>query len=466
MADTSDDPGISSLQERLRALPAISAVLEWPSVKGLISAHGRAAVVRSIRGVVESARAQILEGEDGGVTDAAIEAALEASGRASLRPVLNATGVIVHTNLGRAPLARAAREAVDAVAGGYSTLEYALEEGRRGSRHDHCTALLRELTGAEAAAVVNNNAGAVMLALAALARAGEVVVSRGELVEIGGGFRVPDIMAQSGARLVEVGTTNRTRASDYAEAIGDETALLLKVHRSNFALVGFTEEVSPAELADVGHAARVPVMYDAGSGCLEAVAADPGEMPVRRLIEGGVDLVTFSGDKLLGGPQAGVIVGRADLVDEVRKHPLMRALRPDKMCIAALHATLRLWRDDPESVPVVAMMRTPAEALETRAVALAKAIFDGRGEAEVRVVSTTARIGGGASPLAELPSFGVALAVSNADALAARLREGDAPVIVRIDDDDVVLDLRTVPASEDESLATRVRAALGAANDG
>ncbi|MDF1506397.1 L-seryl-tRNA(Sec) selenium transferase, partial [Roseisolibacter sp. H3M3-2] len=305
--------------------------------------------------------------------------ALEARLRPSLRPVLNATGVVLHTNLGRAPLAESALDAVRAVAEGYANLEYDVARGARGSRHDHCVALLRELTGAEDAVVVNNCAAGLVLALAALAHGGEVVVSRGELVEIGGSFRVPDIMATSGARLREVGTTNRTYAEDYARALVPETAALLKVHRSNFAIEGFTAQASVAELAPVAARAGVPLLHDFGSGLLLPLDAHglSGEPTARDLVDAGATLVIMSGDKLLGGPQAGLVVGRADAVARLRRHPLARALRVDKLTLAALEATLALYRDPAKArreIPALAMLTAPAEALRERADRLEAAL--------------------------------------------------------------------------------------------
>jgi L-seryl-tRNA(Ser) seleniumtransferase len=453
-------------QARLRALPAVQAVLERPALLELVEEHGRAAVVRAVRGALAEARAAIRRGSEGAqdpLSDERVAESLAAAQKSSLERVLNAAGVLVHTNLGRSPLAPAALEAVVEVARGYSSLEIDLEAGRRGSRHGHAAPLLVDLCGAEDAVVVNNGAAAVLLALCAVGKGREVVVSRGELVEIGGAFRIPDVMVQSGARLVEVGTTNRTRASDYETAIGPETALLMKVHRSNFALVGFTAEVSVAELAAVGRARGVPVLLDAGSGCLEPFVHDPAELPVRAALEAGADLVTFSGDKLLGGPQAGLIVGRRDLVDKARRHPLMRALRPDKMCLAALVSTLRLWRDDPKAIPLVAALRRSPAELEARACAMQAALAALELESlEVKVVATKARIGGGTSPLVELESRALALFAPGLDELAARLRRGRPPVVARIEDGALLLDLRAIAASEDEELLGALRAALEA----
>jgi L-seryl-tRNA(Ser) seleniumtransferase len=452
----------SKHEPRLNALPAVSAVLGRPRVAALAAAHGHAAVTGAVRAVLADARAAILTGGEGAVSDDDVAGRVARGQAGTLRPVLNATGVIVHTNLGRAPLAPQAIAAMAEVAAGYSTLEYDLEKGTRGERSVHATELLRELTGAEDALVVNNNAAAVMLVLAALAVGREVVVSRGELVEIGGGFRIPDVLRQSGARLVEVGTTNRTHPADYANAIGEDTALLMKVHRSNFSIVGFTREVALAELAAIGRARGVPVVYDAGSGAMLDIDAE--EPSVRSFVAAGADVVTFSGDKLLGGPQAGVIVGTRALVERMRRHPLMRALRPDKTCLAALAATLRLWRDAPAEIPVVRMMHATVLGLEARAAALAAAV-GARGIA-TDVVPSVSRVGGGAAPMRELASRAVRVRTADADALCAALRAGSPPVVARIDEGAVFLDLRTVGAEDDGRLAAALVAAWAASNNG
>ena len=374
-------------------------------------------------------------------------AELARSRRPSLRRVLNATGVLVHTNLGRAPLADAALARVAEVGAGYSNLEYDLEGGERGSRQDHLAGLLQRLTGAEAALVVNNNAAAVLLALAALAEGREVVVSRGELIEIGDGFRIPDVLARSGARLVEVGTTNRTRAADYEAAIGPDTAVLLRVHQSNFRVVGFSEQPRLADLAAIARAHELPLVDDLGSGALVQVGDEP--TPAESL-RAGADLVCFSGDKLLGGPQAGVVVGRADLVERLRRHPLQRALRADKLTLAALEGTLALALDPRtrDEVPVLRMLHEPIEAVRARAERLASLVG---GEVE----ETVARVGGGALPLAELPSAACAVE----EALAEPLRLGEPPVVAVVRDGRTLLDCRTLTDAEVDEVAAMVRAA-------
>ena len=388
--------------------------------------------------------------------------------RPSLRRVINATGVVIHTNLGRAPLSGAA---VDAVleAAGYASLEMDLESGARGSRHAHCIGLLRELTGAEAALVVNNNAAAVVLAVHTLARGRDVLVSRGELVEIGGSFRVAEMIERSGGRLREVGATNRTHARDFQEALGPDTGLILRVHRSNFRVEGFTAEVPPADLAGIGRRAGVPVVHDLGSGLLLDLARFglPAETTAREALEQGADLVTMSGDKLLGGPQAGILLGRAALVERLRANPLSRALRPDKLILAALEATLALYRDPgraPDAVPVLAMLTAPAAELHERASRLAAALR----QAGAEVLASTSAVGGGALPGVELPTWVVVVppAADGADAAARRLRTGDPPVVARVRDRARHLDVRTVRPGEEAALVRAVLEAVAAPSHG
>jgi len=417
---------------------------DLPSVDELARDCDDPLAVDAARTVLDRAREEIRAGAEPGDLEARLRDELAAARAPSLRRVLNATGVVVHTNLGRAPLAEEALTHIVEVARGYSNLEYSLGEGTRGSRQDHLARVLRRLTGAESALVVNNNAGAMLLALAALAEGREVVVSRGELIEIGDGFRIPDVLARSGARLVEVGTTNRTRAADYERAIGPETALLLRVHQSNFRLVGFTEQARLAELAEVARRHDLPLLDDLGSGSL---VEQPGEPTARESLDAGADLVCFSGDKLLGGPQAGIVVGRADLVERLRRHPLQRALRIDKLSLAALEATLLLYLDAPERIPALRMLRQDAATVRARAERLAAATG---GEVE----ETTGRVGGGALPLAELPSFACAVEES----LAAPLRAGDPPVVGVVRDGRLLLDCLTLTDAEAEEAAAAVRA--------
>ncbi len=424
----------------LRDLPSVDRLLAGERLADL--PHELA--LTAARTVLERARAEIRAGrEPGPLEDAVLEEVARAR-RPSLRRVLNATGVLVHTNLGRAPLAEAALARVAEVGAGYSNLEYDVERGERGSRQDHLASLLGRLTGAEAALVVNNNAAAVLLALAALAEGREVVVSRGELIEIGDGFRIPDVLARSGARLVEVGTTNRTRAEDYEAAIGPETALLLRVHQSNFRVVGFSEQPRLAELAVVAERAELPLVDDLGSGALAPVGDEP--TPAESL-RAGADLVCFSGDKLLGGPQAGIVVGRGELVEKLRRHPLQRALRADKLTLAALEGTLQLALD-PETrgeIPVLRMLHEPLEGVRARSERLAELVG---GEVE----ETVARVGGGALPLAELPSAACAVE----EELAEPLRLGEPPVVGIVRDGRLLLDCRTLSDSDVEEAAAAV----------
>ena len=430
-------------------MPGPRSLRDLPSVDRLLadrrlSSEPRELAVAAARVVLARAREEIREGgEPGPLVDAVLEE-LDRARRPSLRRVLNATGVIVHTNLGRAPLAGAALERVVEVGGGYSNLEYDLDRGGRGSRQNHLASLLQRLTGAEAALVVNNNAAAVLLALAALAEGREVVVSRGELIEIGDGFRIPDVLARSGARLVEVGTTNRTRAADYDRVIGSDTALLLRVHQSNFRVVGFTEQPSLAELSGVAKRAGVPLVDDLGSGALAPIGDEP--TPAESL-RAGADLVSFSGDKLLGGPQAGVVVGRADLVERLRRHPLQRALRADKLTLAALEGTLTLALDPRarDEVPVLRMLHEPLEQVRARADRLAEL-------ASGDVEDTVARVGGGALPLAELPSAACAVE----EELAEPLRLGEPPIVGIVRDGRLLLDCRTLADDDVDDVAASI----------
>ena len=451
-----------------RVIPSIEELRQRPAIAALVPVYGHEAVITALREATGLLRTALSDGPAGGVSADAAAAQIEgdavrrlaAAYQPSLRRVFNATGVIVHTNLGRAPLADPALDRVRALGAGYTNLEYDLRAGARGRRDVHAEALLVRLTGAESAVVANNCAGAMLLVLAALARGREVVVSRGELVEIGGGFRVPDVMAQSGATLREVGTTNRARASDYALAIGDRTAAILRVHPSNFTMEGFTERASLEELVALGRTFQIPVIEDLGSGLVtlgtgveplaDALRAEPS---VQATVAAGVDVVCFSGDKLLGGPQAGIIAGRADLLARVRAHPLMRALRVDKLTYAALEATLveHLAGRATETIPAIRMAAMPVEAIAVRAETLAATLR--RRGLRAEVIDGMSTIGGGSASGSALPTRLVALAVDgvSADALESRLRALDPPVVARIQDDRVVLDLRTIEPSEDEA---------------
>jgi L-seryl-tRNA(Ser) seleniumtransferase len=435
----------------LRDLPSVDRMLADPR----LADAPRGAALAAARAALERARAAIRAGEEAGDPVADARAALERDTEPRLRRVVNATGVIVHTNLGRAPLSASALERVAEVGRGYSNLELDLATGRRGSRHDHLGMLLAQLTGAEAALVVNNCAAAVMLALAALAEGREVVVSRGELVEIGDGFRIPDVLVRSGARLVEVGTTNRTRVADYARAIGPDTGVVLRVHPSNFRVVGFTEQPTLAELAAVAHAHDLPLVDDLGSGALVELGDEP---TAAASLAAGADLVCFSGDKLLGGPQAGIVVGRAALVERLRRHPLQRALRADKLGLAALEGTLALYLDPDRArreVPVLRMLAESPASIRARAERLAALVG---GEVE----ETVGRVGGGALPVTDLPSAACAVEL----ALAEPLRAGDPPVLGIVRDGRLLLDVRTLADDEVEVVALAVAAAREAADGG
>jgi L-seryl-tRNA(Ser) seleniumtransferase len=479
---------ISAKSELFRLLPSVDELLRREEVQALVASEGHAATIEAARAFLDQLRGEIGAGRlderglQAAVTRAAgeIERRLRESHAYSLRPVINATGVILHTNLGRAPLSRRALERVAEIAQGYCNLEFDLATGERGKRDVHVSRLFARLFGAMdgstppfppigrpermghplsdsrevATIVVNNNAAAVLLALNALAEGGEVIVSRGELVEIGGSFRIPDVMAKSGALLREVGTTNRTRIADYEQAINERTKLLLRVHRSNFAITGFTEQPSLEELSALGRKHKIPVMEDLGSGDifdLRSVGVQ-GEPTIAASLRAGVDLVTFSGDKLLGGPQAGLISGRRELVVKIRGNPLFRALRVDKMFYAALEATLLAYlREDYDSIPALRMLRLTEEAIDERAENLMRRLHISNRELNVEVVASRSVIGGGSAPGSTLPTR--ALAVSSvelsADAIAERLRGWATPIIARVEDGRVVLDLRTVEPEQD-----------------
>jgi L-seryl-tRNA(Ser) seleniumtransferase len=446
-----------------RALPAIGSLLEIDGVRQLCEHAPRSLVADVARSVVDDARRDGAAPADDAAWVAAITARLAARQRPSLRPVFNATGVVLHTNLGRAPLARSALDAMREVGAGFSNLEYDLATGSRGFRHAHCTALLTELTGAEDALVVNNCAAALVLALNTLADGREAVISRGELVEIGGSFRVPDIMAKSGARLVEVGTTNRTHADDYRRALSADTGAIVAVHRSNFTLDGFVASVPVRDLVAIAADGRVPLLHDFGSGLMLDLSpwGLTGEPTARDAIGAGASLVLMSGDKLLGGPQAGIITGRADLIGALRRNPLARALRVDKFTLAALEATLALYRDPAravEEIPALAMLTATSEVIAERA-ALVLATLAQRG-LTASVERTEATVGGGAYPASRIPSAAVALAGGSAAALESRLRAGRTPIVGRIADDRVLLDLRGVPPALDAEFAALVAEAL------
>ncbi|HJU42409.1 MAG TPA: L-seryl-tRNA(Sec) selenium transferase [Vicinamibacterales bacterium] len=443
-----------------RIIPSIEILRQRDAVRAMEARHGSDAVVRALRDGAGALRAQIGTGagppdSEGAarVIEALAEAALTSHARGSLRPVINATGVVIHTNLGRAPIAAAALDRVAEIARGYSNLEYDVTAGTRGSRTVHAESLLTAVTGASAAIVVNNNAAATLLILTALARGREVIISRGELVEIGGGFRVPDVMRQSGAVLREVGTTNRTRVSDYVAAVSPATAMFLRVHPSNFRVEGFTERPSLEDLIAAARSMHIPVVEDLGSGCL--VDDLQGEPTVQSSIAAGVDVVCFSGDKLLGGPQAGIIAGRKELVDQLRTHPLMRALRVDKMTLAMLEATLAEYAGGraTDTVPVQRMLHAGADELEARVQALAAPLA--KAGWRVAMISGASAVGGGSAPGVELPTVLLSIQREGQSAAATEqwLRSLDPPVVARIEHDRVVLDLRTVLPDQDAMLA-------------
>ncbi len=452
----------------LRRLPSVDRLLREKAGEQLSEHFPRDLVVQTFRDLLEETRAQIRGGKEAPETDQLLEAArwrLEKAFRPSLRPVINATGVIIHTNLGRAPLSDEALRAVLQVAGGYSNLEYRLAEGVRGSRHEHVSDLLRRISGAEDAVAVNNNASAVLLILSAFAQGKEVIVSRGQAVEIGGGFRIPDVLRQSGAKLVEVGTTNRTYLRDYEEAITPETALLLHVHPSNFRVEGFVHSTPIEELVDLGRRRGIPVVDDLGSGSFLDTAQYglAHEPTVQERIAAGVDLVSFSGDKLLGGPQAGLIAGKARLIEVLRRHPLARAIRVDKMTIAALVATLShyLMGEAVQKVPVWQMIAMPVKEIEARASRVARRLR--QGGLDVELIDGFSTVGGGSLPGETLPTRLVAVAPPSdqlpAMEMAARLRRMDPPLVARIEHDLLLLDLRTVRPEEDRVVADQLMAA-------
>jgi L-seryl-tRNA(Ser) seleniumtransferase len=449
-----------------RGLPSVSALIESDALRPLLGRAPRALVVGAVRAVIDAARRAPESAPRGEQEWAdAIGHELEHAERPSLRPVLNATGVVLHTNLGRAPLADPALVAIHRVAAGYSNLEYDTERGERGSRYSHCVALLRELTGAEDAIVVNNCAAALVLALNTLADGRAALISRGELVEIGGSFRIPDIMAKSGARLVEVGTTNRTHADDYRRAIGAVCAAVVKVHRSNFTVEGFVAEVSADDLAAIAREHELPLIHDLGSGLLVSLAdyGLTGEPTARDAVRSGATLITMSADKLLGGPQAGLILGEARAIAAIRANPLVRSYRVDKLTLAALEATLALYREPRRAlheIPVLAMLTMPRDAVRARAARLCDLL--GSSGVPVSVVDTDASVGGGAFPTARIPSAAVALG-GPAERIERELRAGEPPVIARVADDRVLLDLRTVPPTDDAALGRAVTEAIARA---
>jgi L-seryl-tRNA(Ser) seleniumtransferase len=452
----------TGIRDLLRSLPAVDAVMRDPAGRTLAARHGRAAATAAVREMLGGLRRQIVGGEAPEVSERIVaEAASRLLAGRGLRRVVNATGVVLHTNLGRSVLSeRAALAAYDA-ATGYSNLEYDLRSGTRGSRYDQAVPLLRELTGAEDALVVNNCAGATLLALAAVVapkglEAPEVIVSRGQLIEIGGGFRIPEVLVLSGARLREVGTTNRTRLSDYENAVNENTSAVLWVHPSNFALVGFTESVGVQDLTSLG----LPVIADVGSGALTSVGEEPR---VQAILRDGADLAIFSGDKLLGGPQAGIAVGASRWISAMRRHPLARALRTDKLCLAALEATLDsyLHGTAEQDLPTLRMIRTSVSEMEERATNLAEDLRREVPDLEVDATPSVARGGGGTLPTYEIPSFAVRVGGTDPEDLAEELRSSDPPVIGRVREGKLWLDVRTLLPGDEETVVGALRDARG-----
>lgn len=456
------------MTELLRDLPSVDQLLQTQKAGDLIAAYGRSKTVEAVRDVLADLRLRLrqLKGGQNVATILSIEnenilavaeSRLADLMRPSLVSVINATGVVLHTNLGRAPLSQAAIRAIQQVVSGYSNLEYDLERGSRGTRLVHAEALLRQLTGAEAALVVNNNAAGLLLALTALARRKRVLIARSQLVEIGGGFRIPDVMSQSGAKLVEVGTTNRVHVRDYEDGLQEPAALVLRVHHSNFRIIGFTTEPSLEEMTALAHARGIPLLDDLGSGVLLDTAQFglPHEPTVQESLAAGADLVCFSGDKLLGGPQAGILVGRAAMIAQIKKHPLARAVRADKLCLATLSATLLHYLKDEAvaEIPIWKMIaQTPAQ-LQARANAWSEKL--GSGE----VVAGQSTVGGGSLPEETLPTWLLALTLPQPNRVLARLRAASPPVIARVEADRVVFDPRTVLPEQDDALLAGIQMA-------
>ncbi len=458
------------MKAELRKLPGVDKLLQENQVVKLVDNHSQPVVAQTIRAVLESARQEILAGQPAPAENTLVEqviAQLSTDLRPSLQPVINATGVIIHTNLGRALLSRRARQAMEQAASAYSNLEYDLAAGQRGSRYSHAADLLCRLTGAESAVVVNNNAGAVILTLTALAKDRDVIISRSQLVEIGGGFRIPDIMAHSGANLVEVGTTNRTYVQDYERAIvPDQTGLLLAVHHSNYQITGFTAQPSLVELVQLARRHHLPFMEDLGSGTLLDTAPYglAHEPTIQESLAAGIDIVTASGDKLLGGPQAGLILGRADLIDKLKKHPLIRALRVDKTTLAALQATLLAYLEEKavDEVPVWRMIAAGPCQLARRANKWRKILQQDPAldQLSLQTVESASTVGGGSLPGQTLPTRALAITAESVDTLAEKLRRANPPVIARIEDDRLLFDPRTVLPEQDQTLISVLKTVL------
>lgn len=465
-------------QRLLRSIPRVDEILARAEIRALLEKHPRTVVVEAVRRGLGRIREELIRRQTLGPSEEAllrfdhlltlIQEEISLTLRPRLRHVINASGVVLHTNLGRSPLHPMALQQVTTISQGYSNLEYDLEAGQRGSRYAHVEETLCRLSGAEAALVVNNNAAAVLLVLHSLASGREVIVSRGELVEIGGAFRIPDVMGQSGARLREVGTTNRTHLKDYESAIGPETALLLKVHTSNFRVIGFTAEVSLEQLSELGRRHQLPVMCDLGSGCLVDLSAYGmrKEPTVQEAIGAGADIVTFSGDKLLGGPQGGIILGRRDLLERIKVDPLNRALRVDKLTLAALEATLLLYFDPRRAIreiPTLAMLTLEGDRLQRKARKFLRRILPlAAGKAKIAIREDVSQVGGGSLPMEELSTVVVTIRPEGGSVvdLESRLRKGDPPVVTRISKDEILFDMRTVFDHEIPLLVKAVGEAL------
>lgn len=450
-----------------RKLPKVDQFLDDPACRSWIAVHGRALVVDALRGAIGSARAVIARGEPcppSGAILAEVEQRLAEQGKASLRPVINASGVIIHTNLGRSPLSDDAIEAMSQIARGYSNLEFDLAAGERGSRYEHCGSLLAALTGAEDGIAVNNNAASLLLVLRTLAAGREIILSRGQLIEIGGGVRIPEIMQELGVTLVEVGTTNRTYTRDFEKAITERTAALMIVHRSNFRITGYWCDPPIHELAELARSRGVVLIDDVGSGTLlDTAPYGLGHEPmVQERVAAGADVVCFSGDKLLGGPQAGYIVGKQQLIDRMKRTPLLRALRVDKVTLAGIEATLRHYRrgDAVERIPIWRAIAMPVREVEERAMAWKARL--GLDDSRIRVIEAASPVGGGALPELTLPTRALAIRVPNPNELARALRLADTPVVARVEEDQVVLDPRTVMPAEEVALLDVLRSRLQA----
>ena len=461
-----------SRSELFRKIPAVDRLLEAPEIKGISANYPRSLILRSINEILSETRKGIEKGEITKESVAIdqinfigmIEERLRFISRSSLRNVINATGVVIHTNLGRSLLADSVIEKFNAISSGYSNLEYDIEKGKRGSRYTHVEGILKELTSAEAAMVVNNNAAAVLITLETMAKDHEVIISRGELVEIGGSFRIPDVMKKSGARMIEVGTTNKTHLKDYEDAITPETAAILKVHKSNFQIVGFNEEVERPALVELGKKHNIPVIEDLGSGSFIDFSryGMEWEPTVQQVLEAGVDLVTFSGDKLMGGPQAGIILGKKSPVEKIKKNQLNRALRIDKLTLLALEETLNIYRDERkaiDTIPTLRMICQSYEDLKAKARRILRMISAKDGNNfRVDTVDGMSKVGGGALPLMELHTR--LLRLNPREMTAHRINEilkaGDPPIIVRVEQDSVLLDVRTIQEKELRTVARAI----------